>query len=199
MAKFTDEKSSEKEGAEDDVIITPRNPATLLNFGPASARDTVLYTAERPGGDPPLGADGIASRISNEVVQEWIRFVKAQGIQHVLVLLEDIELDVYEAPGLLKLYEAAGLTYHRTLMGETGASNKAMAIIRTVQASNEKILAHCTHGMGRSGRVAAGWLATQYGLSAEQATTEALAAAKERGVERMGSPKQLQAWLARSE
>ena len=45
-------------------VETTRNPATLHNFGPASARDTIVYTSERPGGDPDANA-----KISVLVVQ----------------------------------------------------------------------------------------------------------------------------------
>jgi protein-tyrosine phosphatase len=61
-------------------------------------------------------------------------------------------------------------------------------------------VAYCTHGMGRSGRVAAGWLVHKYGLSVEEAVDEALEAARIHGVERMGSPRQLKSgWQSNPE
>lgn len=171
---------------------TPRDPNTLHNFGPASHRDSLLFTAERPGGDPP-SEDAV---IRAATVAEWVDFMKARGITDVLVLLDDNELDIYESPGLLCTYEQEGLAVHRAPMGEAGASDRVMGIIRSVkEKSRGKIVAHCTHGMGRSGRVAAGWLAEEYGLSPTDATDEAMTLAKEEGMERMGAPDLLKKWL----
>jgi len=179
---------AEREGG---VVITPRDPKTQHNFGPASSRDDILYTSERPGGDP--GEDG--TEISTSLVQEWINFMKTKGVQHVLVLLDDNELDIYQSPGLLTLYQQNGLTVHRNPMGVHGAAERAIQTIRDVEAAKEKIVAHCTHGMGRSGRIAAGWLSIRYGLSTKDATNEALDSARKNGMQRMGHQKALEAWL----
>jgi hypothetical protein len=37
------------------------------NFGPASSRDTIVYSAERPGNDP----DSKTTRVNNEQVMDW--------------------------------------------------------------------------------------------------------------------------------
>mmetsp|Transcript_1541 Transcript_1541/g.2194 ORF Transcript_1541/g.2194 Transcript_1541/m.2194 type:complete len:191 (-) Transcript_1541:299-871(-) len=176
---------------ETDVIITPRDPKTLHNFGPASPRDEILFTSERPGGDP--GDDG--DKISSSTVKDWVEFMKSMGIKHVLILLDDNELDIYEPPGLLDLYAENGLMFHRNPMGEDGASSRAIQTIRDVEAAGEKVVAHCTHGMGRSGRVAAGWLVRRHGLSTKDATDEAVETARSRGMQRMGNQKALEKWL----
>lgn len=175
-----------------NTTTTTRDPNTLHNFGPASHRDSVLFTSERPGGDPQSGV----AVISASTVQEWIDFMKGKGITDVLVLLDNNELEIYESPGLLAIYEKEGLTAHRAPMGEAGACERVMRIIRNVQKKSQgKIVAHCTHGMGRSGRVAAGWLAKEYGLSPIEATDEAMALAREKGMERLGAPHLLEKWL----
>lgn len=182
----------------DDSIVTPRHPDTLHNFGPASYRDEILFTCERPGGDPP-SPDAL---IPASTVKEWANFMKSKGITDVLILLEDEELNNYESPGLLELYKQEGLRAHREPMGKPGVSTRIKEVIRKVsetktqQGEMGRVVAHCTHGMGRSGRVAAGWLVMQYGLSPVQATAEAIAAAQDHGVERMGAPAQLETWLA---
>ncbi len=173
----------------DDTIITPHDRNTLHNFGPASSRDFTLYTCERPGGDPENGSIPVSA------VEEWAHFMRVQGINEVLVLLDDIELACYQQPGLLNLYEKFGFRVHRNPMNEAGASTRAMATISDCHANNKKIVTHCTHGQGRAGRVAAAWLVHQYGLSAEDATKEALDMAIMKGVTRMGSPSKLKAWL----
>jgi Cyclin-dependent kinase inhibitor 3 (CDKN3) len=173
-----------------DVVVTPRNLATLHNFGPASSRDAIVHTSERPGGDPEGGAS-----IPTAKVMEWIEFMKSHAVKQVLVLLDDNELDVYEEPGLLALYEQNGLKAHHNLMGPQGSSKNVEKILKEAEATNEKIVAHCTHGMGRSGRVAAGWLVQRYGLSTQEATNEALETALKNGQERMGNVMALEQWL----
>ena len=171
-------------------IETVRKPETLHNFGPASSRDATVYTSERPGGDP----EGDA-KISRSTVEDWIQFMKQQGIQNVMVLLGDDELETYEEPGLLQLYQDHGLKVYRNPMGVEGSSKNAEKILKEIEAAKEKVVAHCTHGMGRSGRVAAGWLVMRYGLSPQEATKEAILTADKHGMERMGDAALLDQWL----
>lgn len=171
-------------------VVTTRNPETLHNFGPASSRDAVVYTSERPGGDPEHGA-----KIPTSKVMDWIHFMQQQNVKQVLILLDDNELEVYEEPGLLALYEQHGFKAHHNPMGQQGSATNAEKILRAAKATNEKIVAHCTHGLGRSGRVAAGWLVMRYGLSPQEATDEALDAARKTGQERLGKVKSLETWL----
>ncbi|CAB9497138.1 Dual specificity phosphatase, catalytic domain [Seminavis robusta] len=175
----------------EDVVVTPRNPETLHNFGPASARDSILYTSERPGGDPEGGA-----KIPKSKVLEWIEFMKTENVKHVMLLLDDNELETYEEPGLLALYKEHGLSIHRNPMGPLGSSSSAEKTIKEVETANEKVVAHCTHGMGRSGRVAAGWLVMRYGLTPQEATDEVVDMARKNGQERMGNVKALEKWLS---
>jgi hypothetical protein len=174
---------------DDDTIITPRDSSTIHNFGPASSRDTTLFTCERPGGDPESGS------IPASAIEDWADFMREKGIDQVLVLLDDNELECYEDPGLLELYQNFGFTVHRNPMGEAGASTRAMDTISACLTNGKKIVAHCTHGQGRAGRVAAAWLTHKYDLSLEEATEEALATASRLGVTRLGSPTKLKTWL----
>jgi protein-tyrosine phosphatase len=178
------------QAADDDTttIITPRDPDTLHNFGPASSRDAVIFTCERPGGEP-------AGKIPESATKEWVEFMREKGIGRVLVLLDDNELECYEDPGLMKIYEKAGFDARRVPMGELGASKRALNAVSESESDGTKIVAHCTHGQGRAGRVAAGWLAAKYDLSPEDATLEALESARKHGVTRLGSPKKLKNWL----
>lgn len=174
----------------DDTVITPRDPNTLFNFGPASRRDEKIFTCERPGGDPEGG-----ETIGAEVVSEWAKFMHQKEIEGVLVLVDDNELEIYEEPGLVKMYEAEGFEVIRNPMGEVGASTRAMETVSKFAKDKKKIVAHCTHGQGRAGRVAAAWLTHEYNLSPEEATSEALDTASEHGVTRLGSATKLKQWL----
>jgi hypothetical protein len=163
------------------------------NFGPASARDTVLYTAERPGN--PTGKTDV---IPDEKVQEWIAFMKEKGIGRVIILLDDNEFTNYCGDlGLLAMYEAGGLQYNVQSMNAPGASENIMAILQASEKGQEKVVTHCTGGVGRSGRVAAGWLVERYNLTPALATEEALAQGAASGINRKGDASALAAWLGK--
>jgi protein-tyrosine phosphatase len=208
---------------EDDTIITPRDPTTLFNFGPASSRDNIVFTCERPGGDlvhadsDPTSTSTTSTIIPSQAVKEWAQFMKNEDnrINEVLVLLDDNELECYEEPGLVALYEQYGFTVHRVPMGDPDAPARVLALLSSCQEDDDdidnigrndtktthqrKIVVHCTHGQGRAGRVAAAWLTHQYGLSPEDATTEVLNTALQMGITRMGSPSKLRAWLRKEQ
>ena len=174
---------------------TPRTDIPF-NFGQASSRDQILYTCERPGGDPDIKTGG---KISLDNVQPQVDFMKKQGISQVLILLDDNELfEHYETADLLiDAYQAAGMDTHRQPMGEPGAASNIMKIISNNCEQNNKIAAHCTHGMGRSGRVAAAWLSVQYNLDPSDATDEAMEYARTMGIERLGNAEKLATWMGR--
>lgn len=179
--------------------VTKPADAAPWNFGPASARDQIVFTSERPG----IGAAGNTAEpetwersgwIPTAEVEMWAAFMQAQQVRRVLVLLDANELAHYAAP-LLETYEALGLAATWVPMGAADAKARVHAALAAAEAAGERIVAHCTHGMGRSGRVAAGWLALRYGLSPEDATAEALAAAEEHALVRLGNARKLAAWL----
>eukprot|EP00521_Asterionellopsis_glacialis_P001112 CAMPEP_0195247220 /NCGR_PEP_ID=MMETSP0706-20130129/843_1 /TAXON_ID=33640 /ORGANISM="Asterionellopsis glacialis, Strain CCMP134" /LENGTH=198 /DNA_ID=CAMNT_0040298695 /DNA_START=21 /DNA_END=614 /DNA_ORIENTATION=- len=179
-----------------DVIITDRSPNTPHNFGPASSKDETLFTCERPGGDPAVHSNHNLQdvKIPTSSVEMWIGFMKSRGIKHIVILLDDNELECYESPGLLEFYTRAGFYIHRTRMAEAGAAKSFFDIISQVESKGEKAVAHCTHGMGRSGRVAAGWLVMKFGISPEEATRIAIGTARNHGMERMGNVSALEKW-----
>jgi putative intracellular protease/amidase len=162
--------------------------ASLHNFGPASSRDTFLYTAERPGNPP-----GKKDLVPDEKVYEYIAFMKEQGVARVLLLLDEQEIAIYS--DLLAMYTAGGLQYNIQSMNEEGAAKKVMAILKASEEQGERVCTHCTGGIGRCGRVAAAWLVERYNLSPTVATEETLAQASASGVTRNGDATALSEWL----
>jgi len=120
--------------------------------------------------------------------------MKENKVKRVLILLDPNEMELYERP-LESIYKKHGFTYAHVPMGEPGAVENVLAALEEASAANERIIAHCTHGMGRSGRVSAAWLVKKYGLSAEEATKETMAAAERSSVVRLGSADKLSAWM----
>jgi hypothetical protein len=110
------------------------------NFGPASSRDTIVYSAERPGNDP----DSKTTRVNNEQVMDWIKFMKNQGVTNVIVLLDENEFDIYDYPGLLSIYEQHGIRYLRQSMDEANASKTIYSFVKNVKNMGGKVVTHCT-------------------------------------------------------
>ena len=180
--------------APSDMIVTPTTDKAPFNFGPVSKRDDVVFTCERPGGDP-----GEGSQLNlEEAMKTWIPFMQqGKDVQAVLVLLEDDELAQYEGGNLIDAYQKHGLqVFHKSLKSSESYAF-IMEVLDSCYVMNRRIVVHCTHGMGRSGRVAAGWLIHKYGLTPEQATLDVLATATAHGVTRMGSVTELQKWMNR--
>lgn len=169
-------------------------PGARYNFGPATTiRDgCVLYTAERPGNDPNASK---SDKVSDDKVREWISFIKEQGVSRVVALLDENELEPYEPTGLMSLYKAGGLDCSVQPMREPGAAYNLFKILLEAEKSNTKVVTHCTGGIGRCGRVCAGWLVFRYGLSPTEATEEVLASAKEYHVTRAGDAGALSKWI----
>ena len=145
-----------------EFFKTPGSSETPHNFGRASPLDSVMHTAERPGNPPEK-----TGRVSPAEVKEWIDYVRGQGVTNVIALLDEKELDIYEEPGLQKLMEENGMKFTVRPMGEEGAPQKILRLIEEAEERGEKIVCHCTGGIGRCGRVCAAWLVHRYELSPE--------------------------------
>lgn len=181
----------------ESVVVTPLGSDNCHNFGPASARDSIVNTCERPGGDKVY--EGSTKIPTLEAVSEWIKFMTSpeRNILHVIILLSDDELKAYDDPGLIAAYQSGGILVHHIPYASEKSYKKIMSELDKIERDgNGNAAVHCTHGMGRSGRVAAGWLIHRYGLSVEEAVEETLATARKAGVERMGSPRQLAEWIS---
>ena len=162
------------------------------NFGPASSRsDNILYTAERPGNPP-----GKRDLVSDDKVREWIDYIQSRGVAHVIALLDESELDNYS--NLPLLYQQAGLDYTRQSMNDVDVAANIYQILQDCDQAQTKVVTHCTGGIGRCGRVSAGWLCVKYGLSAQEATEETLECAAQHNIHRAGNAELLLDWLRTS-
>ena len=201
MVQLKDGDRYMEDHGEKTVVTPPDVVNNPHNFGPASINpqrgsNIIVYTCERPGGD--IKGKKIPTTTK---VEEWTKYMTTpdRAIKHVFILLGDDELAAYEEPGLIAAYEANNIQVHHIPYASDQSYARIMKELEDCCASkNENAVTHCTHGMGRSGRVAAGWLVYKYGLSVDDAVEEALDAARQYGVERMGSPQQLQQWIAES-
>jgi len=140
--------------------VTKPEHCAPFNYGPASGRDAIVHTCERPGADDAFNRP---NGIPPAAVQEWVQFMRDKGVTRVLTLLDDNELAFFATP-LFETYAAEGFVWSHVPMGSPDAKQRVMDALKAAEAADEKIVAHCTHGMGRSGRVSAAWLAVRYGV-----------------------------------
>jgi protein-tyrosine phosphatase len=144
-------------------------------FSAASEQEPYVFGARRPG-FPFL-------RVSSQLVHSWIAFMQAQGITRVLCLLPTRQLSAYD--DLLETYRQA-FGEHNVLwvpiddfhLAEEGQLiEQILPFFAEADQQQEKVVVHCSGGVGRTGHVLAAWLVSGRGMSNE----EALAAVKRQG------------------
>lgn len=144
-------------------------------FSAASEQEPYVFGARRPG--------FLFPRVPSQIVHSWIAFMQAQGITRVLCLLPDHQLKAYD--DLLGTYrQAFGEQnvlwvpiddFH--LAEEAQLIDQILPFFVEAERQQEKVVAHCSGGVGRTGHVLAAWLVSGRGMSNE----EAIAAVKRQG------------------
>lgn len=141
-----------------------------FGFGPPSRDEKLIYGAQRPGYPGKF--------VQKQVADDWISFMKAQGVRRFVCLLSEDELKYYPtlSGGLLGLYAAAfGMdnvlwapTADRQLpTGE--AVRHILYFLHDATLKGEKSVVHCSAGLGRTGLVLAAWLVYQHNLTERKA------------------------------
>ena len=125
------------------------------NFAPAVVDEALVF-----------GAAGPASRGAYHV-DAWTSFMRAEGIERVVCLLEDCgEMrrayeDVFGAGDVLHVpIEDVGVPTRDQL-------ERAVAFIDESAEAERKVVVHCAAGMGRTSIVLAAWLVRSRGLAVE--------------------------------
>ena len=134
----------------------------MYKFAPAWENEQVVFGAARPG-------------YTNNKVLDWIEFMKYQDIKRVCCLLPDQQLAYYS--GLLGTYKqefgnqlvcwAPIADFHLSDL-ET-LTQKILPFLIEADKQNEKVVVHCSGGIGRTGHVLAAWLVSVRGLSNQAA------------------------------
>jgi protein-tyrosine phosphatase len=147
--------------------MTKRN---TYNFAAAWEHEPIVFGASRPG-------------YSNRQVSDWIEFIKNQNIKRVCCLLCEEQLARYS--NLLGIYQqefgnqkvcwAPIKDFHFSNL-ET-LTQKILPFLRAADKQSEKVVVHCSGGIGRTGHVLAAWLVSNRGFSNQ----DAIAAVKRTG------------------
>jgi hypothetical protein len=139
-------------------------------FGCSYREDEFVYGAQRPGFPGKF--------VQRQVVENWLDFIKKQGISRIICLLSEDELSYYRliAGGLLGIY-ADNFGADNVLWAPTSdrhlCSSSALKQIcyfmRSGMLSGAKTVVHCSSGQGRTGLVLAAWLIYNYSISERKA------------------------------
>lgn len=130
----------------------------MYKFAAAWENESIVFGASRPG-------------YLNNQVNDWIEFMKCQGIQRVCCLLGNDQLDRY--CDLLGTYQqvfgneqvcwAPIEDFH--LCDLETLTTKILPFLAEADKQAEKVVVHCSGGIGRTGHVLAAWLVSGRGLS----------------------------------
>lgn len=145
-------------------------PKNIYKFAAAWEHEQTVFGASRPG-------------YSNQQVSDWIEFMKRQNIKRVCCLLPEKQLAPYS--NLLGRYQQEFGSkqvcwtpiedFHFASL-ET-LTQKILPFLIAADKQNQKVVVHCSGGIGRTGHVLAAWLVSVRGLSNQ----DAIAAVKSTG------------------
>ncbi|KAF0682750.1 Aste57867_25153 [Aphanomyces stellatus] len=137
--------------------------------------DANVYGAERPGYIHPRRDQPSTPRgpdVSDERVQEWIDFMVAHDIKHVLCLLTREELRFYSSP-LLHSYDARFKTVtHVDLSSRDWQLQTLLASLVHATDAKERIVVHCTTGQSRTANVLALWVHRRHDVGVDDAVAD---------------------------
>eukprot|EP00879_Flechtneria_rotunda_P000977 GHRR01001111.1.p2 GENE.GHRR01001111.1~~GHRR01001111.1.p2 ORF type:complete len:186 (+),score=60.18 GHRR01001111.1:1238-1795(+) len=180
----------------DDIKYSDRPD---FNFGATSEAELKVFGSARPGAkqqrcySPDL-------RVPASEVAEWVDFVKAAGVQHVISLLSASELETYAEPLPQGLQAAFGSGNYANIDPKTPDGPKQiMQTLRSARADGQTVLVHCWGGGGRTGIVQAAWLVEDKGLSPEDAAQAVTEYANSQGLSRRADTQALREFLSKAE
>ncbi|MCG6137665.1 MAG: dual specificity protein phosphatase family protein [Nostoc sp. LLA-1] len=139
-------------------------------FAAACENEVIVYGACRPG-------------YSNQQVFHWIKFMKNKNIQRICCLLPEKQLAPYS--NLLEIYQQefgsqqicwAPITDFQLANLEM-MTQKILPFLIAADKQSQKVVVHCSGGIGRTGHVLAAWLVSIRGFS----NKDAISAVKKTG------------------
>jgi protein-tyrosine phosphatase len=134
----------------------------VYKFAAASEHESIVFGAARPG-------------YSDEQIHQWIEWMKRQEIQRICCLLASAQLNRYA--DLLGVYRRnfdsdrvfwAPVEDFRLVKREI-LIHQILPFLSTADQLQEKVVVHCSGGVGRTGQVLAAWLVNKREFSMRRA------------------------------
>jgi protein-tyrosine phosphatase len=134
----------------------------MYKYTAASACEPLVFGAARPG-------------YTNKQVERWIEFMYDRGIQRVCCLLTETQLNRYS--NLLNDYRTA-FGFDRVCWAPIEDFNlvvpemlvcQILPFLAIADRQHEKVVVHCSGGIGRTGHILAAWLVAGRGFSSKSA------------------------------
>ncbi|HIK17528.1 MAG TPA: dual specificity protein phosphatase family protein [Leptolyngbyaceae cyanobacterium M33_DOE_097] len=130
----------------------------MYKFAAASENEPIVFGSARPG-------------YSNEQVDQWIEFMQNQDIARICCLLPEAQLARYA--NLLDIYrQTFGLDQVCWAPIEDFCfatpeilAHQILPFLAIANQNDEKVVIHCSGGVGRTGHVLAAWLVAGRGFS----------------------------------
>jgi protein-tyrosine phosphatase len=130
----------------------------MYKFASASADESIIFGAARPG-------------YTDRQVAQWVEFMRDRDIQRVCYLLSASQLNRYsDLPSIYR--QNFGLDRvcwapidDFRLVDRQLLLHYILPFLADADRSNEKLVVHCSGGVGRTGQVLAAWLVAGRGYS----------------------------------
>jgi protein-tyrosine phosphatase len=145
-----------------EIFSSDQIEKSMYKFAAASVQELIVFGAARPG-------------YSDRQVNAWLEFMKNQGIQRVCCLLSATQLCRY--PDLISIYQQNfgsdrvcwSPIEDFSLVDRSTLLHQILPFLSIAHHQNEKVVVHCSGGVGRTGHILAAWLVAKYGLSNQEA------------------------------
>lgn len=136
----------------------------MYKFAPASPQESIVFGSARP---------------DSRQVQAWIEFMQSQEIKRICCLLSASQLVKYA--NLLETYQQVFGTAEICwtpiedfcLVSLEVLLSQILPFLMAADQNQEKVVVHCSGGIGRTGQILAAWLVAGRGFS-PQAAIEAV-------------------------
>lgn len=134
----------------------------MYKFAAASVDESIVFGAARPGD-------------ADEGVRRWVEFMLDRDIQRVCCLLTKKQLNRY--PDLLGSYQQAfgkervcwAPIEDFSLVTPEIMIDRILPFLAMADKRQEKVVVHCSGGIGRTGHILAAWLVARRGFDRESA------------------------------